>query len=95
MSADNWTVCPKCNKRNVEMRTARKWAADESYGKVSVEEYRKIVDLAAQEIGIDSNLREDYEQFMDEDGVYTVSYRCACSVCDFSFRYTHKEKVEL
>jgi hypothetical protein len=79
MSADNWGICPKCAKPELP-----------AYGTVSEAEY-----LAAREVKATPlrTLREDYEVFTDEQGVFTVNYRCSCATCRFEFKYKHSQQV--
>jgi len=93
MSADRWAICPNCKRMAEKKRENAKAKLDVSYGKVSAEKYLELVALANEEIELDTNLREDYEQGTDEDGEYYVSYSCQCNECDFSWQYKHKETI--
>ncbi len=42
----------------------------------------------------EETLREDYEQWMDEEGVYNLTYRCGCK-CGFRWEKEIKEQVNL
>ena len=44
MSADNWTVCPRCLYRADAAESAAAEAAYAAYGKVSVEEFERLLD---------------------------------------------------
>ncbi len=87
MSADNWTTCPNC-RQLAETKVAS------SYGKVSEDEYLAILE-AKKSIKNEPTLREDYEMWTDEDGKFTVSYSCSCSVCKFHFDYKYSQDVKL
>lgn len=87
MSADAWRVCPKCLNKAQKKK-------ESSYGKVSEEEYlRVLLELDNLENHETETLREDYEIFTDEDGLFYVSYSCSCSVCHFHFEYKHKKDL--
>lgn len=86
MSADNWTFCPKCNETENERAAMASEAAANAYGKVSAEEYMKMLKVAKcrpQE----QDLREDYEIGIDGDFL-KVSYCCSCNRCGFSFAHS-------
>ena len=87
MSADAWRVCPKC------LRSSEK-KKELSYGKVSEEEYLRIlVELDSLKDDDTQTLREDYEMFTDSDGVFYLKYSCSCSVCHFHFEYTYQKDL--
>ncbi len=83
MSADNWGLCPNCNKLARQTRIA-------AYGKVSEDEYLALVEASESE---EHTLREDYEVWTDEDGVFTVDYRCGCAICKFHFEYKYTQEL--
>lgn len=97
VSADNWAACPKCrNDADAAAKVARQ-AANDSYGKSSVDEWMELhnhaLDLEAKCADFKPrNLREDYEIGVDENDL-TIQYRAHCSVCKFSARFTHNEQV--
>lgn len=95
MSASNWTRCPICKVRDAEKAAKMYAEATASYGKASPEEYIQSL-KRAQEFAAENPeemLREDYEQGIDEDGEYSVSYRAGCDVCGFTFSYKHSEQA--
>ena len=83
MSADNWTDCPKCSKKLKEQ-------IEQSYGKVSPEEYQKLLKLSSE---YQDDLGEYYQIYMDYLGELSISYRCSCRRCGFEFKFDHKENV--
>jgi len=95
MSATDWTTCPKCVHLHEEMVKAELVKLAAAYGKVSQNDYKFMESEieALKKTNMDSNLREDYWQRLDSDGVYRVSYRCTCEVCDFTFKYEHTERA--
>lgn len=38
-------------------------------------------------------LREDYEQYMDEEGVYHCDYHCRCTECGFKWSFKHNVRA--
>lgn len=91
MSANNWTICPKCEAE--ESKNAKEFSkkVEEAYGKVPVNEYLKMREQYIEPT-LDSTLREDYEVGVWE-GVFEVSYRCYCNICGYSFEYKHKQQL--
>lgn len=75
MSADRWTICPKC--------------AEKKYPNYNSREYMIELDSRTDE-GLNDTLREDYEVGTNLHGVLLIDYRCSCYVCGFAFRYRGK-----
>ena len=87
MSADAWRVCPKCLQSSEKKK-------ESSYGKVSEEEYLRIlVELDSLKDDDTRTMREDYEIFTDSDGVFYLKYSCNCSVCHFHFEYKYQKDL--
>ena len=100
MSADNWGICPKCAKKLDRDFGELEKQIEQSYGKVPQNENLSLVEkLDAMQTEtedlIGRKLREDYEAWMDCDGIFHVSYGCACYECDFYFEYAYTEKVNV
>lgn len=95
MSADNWALCPRCNKDQINKLKEMKANLEKSYGKVDLVEYKNMQQdyYNTKKEQLEYTLREDYEQGMIEEGIYYVSYCCRCTVCGFEFTFSHKEKV--
>lgn len=92
MSANNWTVCPKC-KANYMARKASLWAkANEAYGKVPPERFSQLCADAEKPMKVEDSMREDYEIGVDRDGLFTVSYRASCQACDYEFSFKHEQQ---
>lgn len=92
MSADNWTVCPKCKVADEAKYEASQKEIAKAYGKVSAEEYLKQVQAAPKLPESHETLREDYEIGIYE-GEFSVSYTGCCNICNFSFSFRQKKKV--
>jgi len=98
MSADDWRTCPKCNKNIVKQKQDKLKKLKDSYGKIPREDYnKKIMALAngAEDMYDDETLREDYEIYMDNDGILTISYGCFCEKCGFEFNFDKKIPVKI
>lgn len=95
MSADNWGTCPRCLKRAEKAQEAKKNRAVKAYGKVSPDEYAKLLLLASEEDAMESTLREDYDIGITEEGsgVFYVRYTARCTACELSFTFNHEEKL--
>ncbi len=95
MSADNWTQCPRCLQSYHTEVARRLNEVAALYGTVPIDEFdasRKEVDGFIKN-GLDSQFREDYETFLDDDGWVKISYRGFCRTCSLSFKFEHQEKV--
>ncbi|HXI40811.1 MAG TPA: hypothetical protein VNH83_12570, partial [Bryobacteraceae bacterium] len=89
MSADNWTVCPRCLADHEEFIAKMRLRAAESYGKVPVAEFQRLTMEAESEANttMPENFREDYAIGVGSDGSFDVVYEGRCKVCDLSFKY--------
>ena len=101
MSADNWTICPKCTENELHIIEQKKIALENAYGKVSakaylllVEELTKAEEKLNNEDDNQYTLREDYEMGI-RNGNFYVSYRGSCGICGFSFEHKHEENIKL
>lgn len=93
MSADRWAICPKCKKVANEARDKAIRKAKATYGKVPEETYQAAIEEAGEPVVLKETFREDYQQGMDDDGTYSVSYAGRCNSCGFSHRYTFSQDV--
>lgn len=96
MSADNWTICPKCLE-NKKIEYAKAFEdVENSYGEVSYKEFKKLEakkKKALTAIDNDNNarsLREDYEFFMTPEGILEISYLGRCSECGAEYKFNKK-----
>lgn len=92
MSADNWTLCPRCNAHNQAKKQERVKRTEKAYGKVPPEQWLKLKQLSDAVVRGKDTLREDYEVGISSDGTFVVNYRGECD-CGFSFTYNHEEKA--
>lgn len=93
MSADNWSICPRC-KKQVELEAKIQGEkAELSYGKVPPYEYLTLLQLANKPLKLQETLREDYEIRICPDGLFYVSYFGQCDKCGLKFSYKYKENI--
>lgn len=97
MSADNWTICPRCRAKVDKLNEARIAAPGLAYGKVSQDKYARLVDEAKNLIPYEDSLREDYEiGIVQGKGVpvqFYVSYSGQCD-CGFAFSFNKEQKID-
>ena len=85
MSADRWTICPKCKIERVAKCEQLQREIVAAYGEVPLGEYLKLREKEVPPL--EESLREDYEAYMKDTGVFVVRYSCSCSLCHFEFTY--------
>jgi hypothetical protein len=91
VSANNWSVCPKCKAKAEAEHAALCEEAAAAYGKVPADKYRSMLKAASEKPSLQETMREDYELGVDEDGKFSVGYRALCEECGFEFSYKHTE----
>lgn len=95
MSASNWDVCFRCNKKAQEEHRERENEFAKSYGKVSAEEYERLrMEARRGPSEPQETLREDYELGICSDGKFYVIYSAHCEECGFKHDFRHEEIVE-
>jgi len=95
MSADNWAVCPRCEKkRQAKIRETEAEVAA-AYGKVSVDKFdamrESLAELRTAEP--EPTFREDYEFYGVEAGVLRIDYGGSCQVCGLEQEFHHAEPL--
>ena len=99
MSADRWGVCPQCFKIEEAKEIELRKRVDSEYGKISPAEYLALVASAQEaskkldERDFEATLREDFEIYTTEEGMFFVFYYAGCDVCGFAHKFEKKEKV--
>jgi hypothetical protein len=85
VSADNWSVCPRCWDDAQRKADEAKVEVMGLYGAIPVEEFDKRRD-ALEEPDPDTytTFREDYEFYGADKGEVHASYRGGCSACGLS-----------
>jgi hypothetical protein len=98
VSADKWTVCPKCKIRHEKRIESNEQILAEQYGKIDLVSYKLLEERlgAVPDEYEDEEMREDYELFMDDDGHLYISYSAYCTndECDFRYNFKHEEDVD-
>lgn len=96
MSADNWTVCPRCKAAAESKVKQLEVEAEDGYGKLPKSEYfAKLGELeqARQCIAeFPTDLREDYELGV-LNGEFYVAYTGQCNECTWRHSFKHREAV--
>lgn len=93
MSADKWSICPQCMQTTLKQKEKQVKETTEKYGKVSVEEYKKLLQYSIEPVNLEPTMREDYELGIDEDGSFDITYSAYCDQCKFSFEFNHISNV--
>lgn len=94
MSANNWTLCPRCKKLAESAKINRLLEAENNYGKIPADEYRRLFDQAVKPKPLEETMREDYEIGVYNDE-FEVNYYAHCQKCYFEYRYKNKFKIEI
>lgn len=94
MSADNWAQCPVCVKKSEDFKISEEKRVNESYGKVSREEYQQsVADLyQLKKSVVGDRMREDYE-ISSEEGFLFINYKASCKDCEFKHSFKHEEAM--
>ena len=92
MSADNWTLCPKCTERISREQKEKEQKIDSQYGVLPPSDFVRQYKESRNVINQEETLREDYD-FYNNDGILLIKYRCGCSECDFVYEFKKKIQV--
>lgn len=96
MSADNWTACPRCEKRAEREKKKQTLRVEQAYGKVSSKEYCELLAQAQEPIQLKDTLREVYELGIGiKDDKFLIVYTGSCTCCGFIFRYRKEEELKI
>lgn len=79
MSANGHTVCPRCHPELVEYAGPTKYPLVHERG---------IIDHAAEELGYERDVRENFETYLQaKDGAFALvfDYRADCWTCGWHF----------
>ncbi len=88
MSADNWRDCLRCHREAKESWQRAAAAARGAYGNVPMAEYESLKAAADSPPDVEAEtLREDYETWIDDAGVFRVTYKASCDKCGFHFEF--------
>jgi len=101
MSADRWSVCPVCLKRETQKSVELDQQVLDACGKVSAEDYLILVQTAKDfkaslgETNPEETLRHDYECYTTEEGEFYVNHRIGCDVCGLHKKFLHEELLAI
>lgn len=94
MGADNWTFCPKCERKNRIEKEKTLAKALATYGKVSPEEYERVIFFARK--GLENEIiqpfREDYDIGLIGDE-FAITYRGSCVTCKFTYSFQFQKTI--
>jgi hypothetical protein len=94
MSADNWTICPKCFKKLNDEWNEKTKKLQLQYGKISKEKYDKLSnEIKNGTPRVPETLREDYDIGIYKDK-FIIKYIAQCTKCDFKFDYKYSEIIK-
>lgn len=104
MSADAWSICPRCLRDAQNTIENHRALLHHYYGTVEPAEYLKMVnELAVMEIKLEKTIsngegdgytfRENYEFYGAETGVLKVSYSGVCQTCGLTLRFKQEHKI--
>ncbi len=95
MSADNWTVCPRCQYKIQQEQERLLARVQVSYGKVPEGDYLYLLKKAKQAPVPENVLREDYNVGITDGGTFYVNYRCECTRCGFTHAFKQEQQLDL
>lgn len=96
MSADSWSICPRCLKIAQQAHEGTTAKAEAMYGKVSIEDFEKIRAAAKKNIEPEDyrTFREDYEFYGAEQGEVVADYHGECANCHLELTFRTSKKLE-
>lgn len=104
MSADNWSICPRCTEAERQDIAEMESQINADYGKVSIEVFeQRRHDLAkrkeqfekeieARGEGLRATFREDYEIYGAHEGLFYIKYSGECQKCDLNFKFEYEQR---
>lgn len=96
MGADNWRTCPRCEAIAHEKRNEMQQRVLDGYGTMPRAEYLELYSrLQEPQKPLEENLREDYEVYIDDAGVFHCYYLAHCTECGFEFKFRHEQVVPM
>ena len=87
MSANRWSFCPNCKKKEQDRIEAEEKKVLAQYGKIDPELFIKnMADVKIRPM-MRETLREDYDFTLDEYLDLSMSYSAHCDKCGYKFEY--------
>lgn len=80
MSADRWSICPRCQDRANAEQARKMTTAIDAYGKVPAKQYLVLLET----------FREDYAFYGVDEGIIYADYSGHCQECGLNVDFTHK-----
>ena len=95
MSADRWSICPKCQQISKKEKEDFLLKVRDSYGKVDPEEYLRLINEAQPKAptGPGETLREDYEFDLKGTRLF-IYYKAYCEKCGLIFALKKEIDIE-
>ena len=97
MSADNWTMCPKCKKDSDLKKIDDYNRVKKLYGKVSKKEYdAALKEYTEKEVRFPNDTLAEYTEsyMLTSKNKFCVSYSCHCSICGFEYSFKHVKSTD-
>ena len=94
MSADNWSICPRCKLEKGEAHAAEVESFTAAYGKIPQDEYEEWREQLKPPT-LEETLREDYKSFITEDGRLYIGYKASCRNCPFHYEFKKEEHLDV
>jgi hypothetical protein len=98
MSADNWTVCPRCLKLAEKELAVTEKDVTANYGKIPADQYLASLEIIKKMKHMLENpeqtLREDYDIGVNGQE-FSVGYSARCATCGWNHTFKHEEKVTI
>jgi hypothetical protein len=92
MITDNWTTCPMCKKKSIDLLEKEDKKIRAAYGKVSQNEYRDMLAKSRIPADIAHNLRENWNIGIQEE-LFVIDYYASCTKCGWKFQFKWTEEV--
>ena len=88
MSADQWSVCPRCLTTAEKREREQRAAVVAMYGSVSIEEFDGARD-AIEEVRDEDyrTFREDFEVYGADEGTVNIDYSGRCTKCSLALSF--------
>lgn len=99
MSADNWAVCPRCKKNEMNAISALDREVEMSYGEIPIDDFlvlrNKAIDRRKALPDRVATFREDYEIYGAEDGAINISYSGSCKDCGLKLKFNDYRPMDI
>jgi hypothetical protein len=97
MSADNWAICPRCERQRMRSLEVEKAELHAAYGTVPVEEFDKRRAAYNQRLTArpTPTFHEDYEIYGAESGVLHIRYGGGCETCGLRHKFSDDQPIDV